>query len=69
MTVQATSAQTIRALRGVRIDNEDREFNCQTWVQKALHMFKNVRYLPAVSYDAALDGMVDAISEAKDVEE
>ena len=69
LTVVATSAQTVQALQSVPINNRDREFNCQTWIEDALKRFKNAGHLSTESYNKGVDGMVDAIAEAEDVEE
>ncbi len=69
LTVAATSAQTVRALRSVPINNRDREFDRQKWVEDALKRFKNAGHLSTESYDKGVDGMVDAIAEAEDAEE
>ncbi len=69
LTVAATSAQTVRALRSVPINNRDREFDCQKWVEDALKIFKNAGHLSTESYDKGVDGMVDAIAEVEDAEE
>ena len=69
LTVVATSAQVVQALQSVPINNRDREFNCQTWIEDALKRFENAGHLSTELYNKGVDGMVDAIAEAKDVEE
>lgn len=69
LTVSATPAQVLQALQRIPIDNTDREFNCQTWIESALRALKNWNYLSGESYERGLDGMVDAIAEAEDEEE
>ena len=69
LTVVATSAQTVQALQSVPINNRDREFNCQTWIEDALKRFKNAGYLSTESYNKGVNHMVDVIAEAVDVEE
>lgn len=69
LRVAATSAQTVAALQRVPMNNRDRDFNCQTWVEHALKMLKDVGYLSEESYDQGVEGMVNAIAEAEDTEE
>lgn len=69
LTAAATSAQMVRALQNVPINNRDREFDCQKWVKDALKRFKNAGHLSIESYEKGVDGMVDAIAEAEDEEE
>ena len=66
LQVQTTSDQLTSALRAVAIKNHDREFNCQTWVENVLKMWKDRQLLSERDYDDGVDGMVEAIAEAKD---
>lgn len=69
LSVLANPAQTVQALQSVPIDNYDREFNCQTWVEAALRRLKDVGHLSPVTYERGIDGMIDAIAEAEHTEE
>lgn len=64
--VPTNSVQLTTALRAVEIKNNDREFNCQTWVEQVLKKLKDRKDLSQEEYDKGVDGMVDAIAEAKD---
>lgn len=66
ITTVATSAEVEGALRRVTIDNEVREFNCQTWIRRVTEMLKEQCCLSAEDYKAGLEGMVDAIADAAD---
>jgi hypothetical protein len=59
----------VGALRRVPIRNDDRELDCQQWVEDALGRFRDGGMLSSEAYDRGLDGMSDAISEATDAEE
>jgi len=69
LAATATPAQIVQALRRVPINNRDREFNCQTWVEDVLRTWKNADILSVELYEKDVDGMVDVIAEAEDVEE
>lgn len=64
-----TSTSVKRVFERVPIDNQSREFNCQSWIERALRLLVSWGYLSQTDYDAGLDGMVDAIAEAEDEEE
>ena len=68
LQVQATPGQVTSALEMVSVDNGNPEFNCQTWVEAALRLFRTRNFLTNDSYTSGLDGMVDAIAEAEDEE-
>ncbi|KAK7537152.1 uncharacterized protein J3D65DRAFT_368838 [Phyllosticta citribraziliensis] len=61
-----TSSQLQYLMRKTEVDNSDREFNCQVWVQKALERLKDDRQLSEEEYSNGLDGLVDATMEAED---
>ncbi|KAI6823983.1 hypothetical protein KC367_g8187 [Hortaea werneckii] len=63
-----TLSQILAFLQNVRIDHFDREFNCQTWIERALKSLKDERVLSPAEYDLGINGMVDAIAEAEDEE-
>jgi hypothetical protein len=69
LMVAATPAQMTQALQRTPVENRDREFNCQTWVEHALKRLWNAGFLSEDSYSKGVDGMVDAIAEAVDIEE
>ena len=69
LTIDMTPAQIVQVLQRVPINNRDREFNCQTWVEDALSRFKHARGLSTELYDRGVNGMVDAIDEAEDTDE
>lgn len=52
----------------IPINNRDIEFNCQTWVERALKVLRDSGALTAAEYDQGVNGMVDAIAEAEDEE-
>lgn len=58
----------VGVLREIEIRNEDREFNCQTWVERCLSHLRDLGRLTAAQCNNAVDAMVDAISEAEDQE-
>lgn len=61
--------QLVEILRKVEIDNSNWEFNCQTWVERALNSLKGKGLISGEQYERGVNGMVDAIAEAEDVEE
>lgn len=69
LTVATTPSQIAQTLQRIPVDNGDREFNCQTWIETALKRFRDSGDLSYEAYDKGLDSMVDAIAEAEDVEE
>lgn len=69
LTRSAASTEIMRALRAIPIRNHDREFDCQVWVESALKAFKDSGYLTEALYTSGVDGMIDAIAEAEDIEE
>lgn len=68
LSVESTRDQITQILRRVPIENEDREFNCQTWVEGALKKFRELGMLTGALYAQGLDEMVDVIAEATDEE-
>lgn len=68
LSVESTRDQITQILRRVSIENEDHEFNCQTWVEGALKKFRELGMLTSALYAQGLDDMVDVIAEAKDEE-
>jgi hypothetical protein len=68
LSVESTRDQITQILRRVPIENEDREFNCQTWVEGALKKFRDLGMLTSALYARGLDEMVDVIAEATDEE-
>lgn len=50
----------------VPIDNADREFNCQIWVENGLRVLRDRQLLTGEQYEHGHNGMVDAIAEAED---
>lgn len=66
LTSPASFTQVRQALQRILIDNQDREFNCQTWVENALKRLVEDGQLSTADYDRALNGMVDAIAAAED---
>ncbi|KAI6908458.1 hypothetical protein KC318_g4373 [Hortaea werneckii] len=68
LRVSWTPSQITTFLQNVRIDRFDREFNCQTWIERALKSLKDLRVLTPAEYDLGINGMVDAIAEAEDEE-
>lgn len=59
----------VNVLSKIEVRNEDREFNCQTWVERALARFRDLEWLESSQYDKAVDEMVDTIAEAEDEEQ
>jgi hypothetical protein len=68
LSFESTRLHIIRILRTVPIVNEDREFNCQTWVEGALKKFRELGMLTGALYAQGLNKMVDVIAEAQDEE-
>lgn len=68
LSVQASRAQVIEILRTVSIENQDREFNCQSWVEAALKKLRDSGMLTSALYAHGVDEMVDVIAEATDEE-
>jgi hypothetical protein len=68
LSVESTRDQITQILRRVPVDNVDREFNCQTWVEGALKKFRDLGMLTSALYAQGLDEMVDVIAEATDEE-
>lgn len=66
LRVAIEPATLARTMATVRIDNHDREFNCQTWVEMALKRLRDLELLTPEAYSDGVDGMVDAIAEAED---
>lgn len=64
--VSWTPSQIHAFLQNVRIDHFDREFNCQSWVERALKLLRDSAALTPAEYDLGVNGMVDAIAEAED---
>lgn len=56
----------VEILKTVPIENLDREFNCQVWVERALSTLRDLEYLSSEDYERAIDSMVDAIAERAD---
>ncbi|KAK8236499.1 hypothetical protein HDK77DRAFT_292330 [Phyllosticta capitalensis] len=48
------------------INNLDREFNCQVWVEQALARLKAANHLTKEQYEFGFDGMMTAVMEATD---
>lgn len=53
----------------IPISNRDIEFNCQTWVERALKVLRDSGALTPAQYDDGVNEMVDAIAEAEDEDE
>ncbi|KAM0718125.1 hypothetical protein Q7P37_006457 [Cladosporium fusiforme] len=69
LSVQASRGQMIQIMRTIPVQNEEREFNCQMWVETALRKLKEMGMLASNLYTKGVDGMVDAIAEAEDEED
>ncbi|EGX92171.1 hypothetical protein CCM_06332 [Cordyceps militaris CM01] len=61
-----SSSELATLLESVAVRNDDPEFNCQQWVQKALLMLFQRGYLDEAQYNAGLDGMIETTMEASD---
>jgi len=68
LSVPTSKVQLVQILRTVPVVNQDREFNCQTWVEAALKKFEELGMLTDALYTQGVDEMVDVIAEAKDEE-
>ncbi|KAK2606303.1 hypothetical protein QQS21_003351 [Conoideocrella luteorostrata] len=64
-TSSYTFAKKVK-MDSVPVLNEDREFNCQQWVELALNTLRHAGYLKKEQYNDALDEMLEAIMEAED---
>jgi hypothetical protein len=69
LITQITFDQLVDVLRTLPVENSDREFNCQVWVESALRTLRDLGHLASDAYEKGVDGMVDAIAEAEDEEE
>ncbi|GIZ37781.1 hypothetical protein CKM354_000121700 [Cercospora kikuchii] len=68
MNVPATLAQVVGTLATVRIRNGDPEYNCQAWVLAALERLEEHGLISSEMREFGTDGMIEAISEADDIE-
>lgn len=68
LRVPMTKAQLVSFVCQTPIDNSDLEFNCQTWVERALKRLVQAGYLEQEDYTNGVNGMVDATMEATEEE-
>ncbi|KAK7550715.1 hypothetical protein IWX49DRAFT_370373 [Phyllosticta citricarpa] len=61
-----TKEHLISVVSKIPVDNNDSEFNCQTWVEKALKQLSDDDWLTAEEYNNGVDGMVEGIIEAEE---
>ncbi len=61
-----TSSELTSQVEGTPVNNKDREFNCQTWVDDAVRRMYRAGYLTKEEYEEGTNGMLDATLEAID---
>lgn len=61
-----TKAQLASIIYQTPVNNESREFNCQTWVGDALQKLATMQYLTQKDCDDGIARMVDATMEAEE---
>ncbi|EPE07100.1 hypothetical protein F503_07751 [Ophiostoma piceae UAMH 11346] len=61
-----TTKLSASELEGLMIDNESYEYNCHSWVEKALQLLKDYGYIAEAEYEAGFDSMMGATVEAVD---
>ncbi|KAK8206260.1 hypothetical protein IWZ01DRAFT_71370 [Phyllosticta capitalensis] len=61
-----TKAYLVFFVSQTPINNLDREFNCQVWVEQALARLKAANLLTGEQYEFGVDGMTTLIMEATD---
>ncbi|KAK8183672.1 uncharacterized protein BKA78DRAFT_356835 [Phyllosticta capitalensis] len=61
-----TKAYLVFFVSQTPIDNLDREFNCQVWVERALARLKAANLLTEEQYERGVDGMTTVLLEATD---
>lgn len=63
---ETTKSEVVQLLAGVPIENSDREFNCQTWVEKGMRLLREMEWLSEEEVEQGLDCMIDCILEAEE---
>ncbi|KAH7062291.1 hypothetical protein B0J12DRAFT_233313 [Macrophomina phaseolina] len=63
---ETTKSEVVQLLAGVPIENSDREFNCQSWVEKGMRLLREMEWLSEEEVEQGLDGMIDCILEAEE---
>ncbi|KAK8227647.1 hypothetical protein HDK90DRAFT_514147 [Phyllosticta capitalensis] len=63
-----TNAELVFFMSQTPINNLDREFNCQVWVEQALARLKAANHLTGEQYERGVDGMTTVLMEATDEE-
>ncbi|KAF2136063.1 uncharacterized protein K452DRAFT_292716 [Aplosporella prunicola CBS 121167] len=66
LRVAMTKPQLVNLISQTPLENSNPEFNCQVWVEAALKRLQAQNYISEDEYRAGVDGMVDAIMEARD---
>jgi len=61
-----TPTEIVRTLQMTPICNDDREFNCQSWIEEALRRLRNAGEISTQQYEDGFDHMMDAVAEARD---
>ncbi|KAL0257889.1 hypothetical protein SLS55_007057 [Diplodia seriata] len=61
---EITKTELVQLLAQVPIDNADREFNCQSWVEKGLRLLRRQEWVSEHEFEQGLDAMVECILEA-----
>ncbi|EOD45705.1 hypothetical protein GTA08_BOTSDO03033 [Neofusicoccum parvum] len=61
---EASKAEVVQLLAGVPIENWDREFNCQSWVEKGMRKLREIEWVSEEEFEQGLDGMIECILEA-----
>ncbi|KAB2568822.1 hypothetical protein BFW01_g122 [Lasiodiplodia theobromae] len=63
---EITKAELVQLLASVPIENSDREFNCQSWVEKGLRLLRRMEWVSEHEFEQGLDAMVECILEAEE---
>lgn len=60
----ASKAEVVQVLAQVPIENWDREFNCQSWVEKSIGKLRELEWVSAEEVEQGFDAMIECILEA-----
>jgi hypothetical protein len=66
--VEALKTMLLATLESTAVENEDPEYNCQTWTELALRGLKEVGFLEEKGFERAVEELVEGIWEAEDDE-
>jgi hypothetical protein len=66
--VEALKTMLLSTIESTAIENDDPEYNCQTWTELALRGLKEVGFLDERGFELAVEELVEGIWEAEDDE-